>query len=115
MTNHLLLNGDYVPDGHGGIQRVSEERGLLSEALFRLTCRRGSFPLLPELGSRLWRLPEEKPSARNMAARQYAAEALEGMALTVEDAAVTMADSGTARVRLSLRSDTQTYSLEVEV
>lgn len=43
MTN-LLISGDYVPDSTGGIRRAENRQGLLSEILFRLTCRRGSFP-----------------------------------------------------------------------
>ena len=79
MTENLLRGGDYVPDGFGGFVRLQEEEALLERALFKLTCRRGAFPFLPELGSRLRELGRLRPSARNAAARQYAAQALEGM------------------------------------
>ena len=46
-----LVNGDYLPDGRGGLQQAEEE--ILQRALSRLTARRGSFPFLPEFGSRL--------------------------------------------------------------
>ena len=52
MTENLLRGGDYVPDGFGGFVRLQEEEALLERALFKLTCRRGAFPFLPELGSR---------------------------------------------------------------
>lgn len=72
----LLKNGDYVPDGNGGFATVSDKEALLGRVLFRLTARRGKFPFLPELGSRLYQLLREKPAARETLAAQYAAEAL---------------------------------------
>ena len=51
-----LKNGDYVPDGIGGVHRVSGREALAQRVLFRLTARRGSFPFWPELGSRLYQL-----------------------------------------------------------
>ena len=112
MTN-ILISGDYAPDGSGGICRAGGMQGMLAEALFRLTCRRGSFPLLPELGSRLYALAQEKPAARNMTARQYAAEALSGMDLEVADASVVELNENMARVRLSLKSKGEELTLEV--
>ena len=81
-----LRSGDYVPDGVGGLLRVEGREALLQRALFRLTARRGAFPFLPELGSRLWQLGKVSPAQRQAAAAQYAAEALEGEALAVESA-----------------------------
>jgi hypothetical protein len=69
-----LVDRDYVPDGNGG---VASGRG--GEALFRLAARRGSFPFLPELGSRMHLLRRERPSEWNTLALQYAVEALEDM------------------------------------
>ena len=43
----MMNNGTYVPDGKGGFRQAEGTEGLLQEALFRLTCRRGKFPLLP--------------------------------------------------------------------
>ena len=71
-----LVNGDYVPDGKGGLTGLTGAEEVLQRALFRLTARRGALPFLPELGSRLYLLPREKPSARQALAVQYAAEAL---------------------------------------
>lgn len=81
-----LKNGDYVPDGVGGLERVEGREALLQRALFKLTARRGAFPFLPELGSRLWQLGKVPSVQRQAAAVQYAAEALEGETLTVESA-----------------------------
>ena len=72
----MVRDGDYVPDGLGGVRRCEGGGELLQRALWKLGIRRGSFPLLPGLGSRLYLLPREKPSARAALARQYAAEAL---------------------------------------
>jgi len=72
-----LVNGDYVPDGTGGLCRLDGAEALLARVLFRLTARRGALPFLPNLGSRLYLLPREKPSARQTLAAQYAAEALQ--------------------------------------
>ena len=81
-----IRNGDYIADGIGGERRADGAEALLERALFRLSVRRGSFPFLPELGSELYRLGHEKPSARAAAAKLYTAAALaEETALTVED------------------------------
>lgn len=79
-----LVQGDYVPDGRGGLTALSGGQEVLARALYRLTARRGTFPFLPELGSRLYQLGREKPSERQALAAQYVAEALrEETGLTV--------------------------------
>lgn len=80
-----IRDRDYVSDGAGGLERVSGRDELLQRVLFRLSVRRGSFALAPELGSRLHLLWREKPESRAAAAKQYAAEALadeEGLTVT---------------------------------
>ena len=72
----LLKNGDYVPDGKGGFLRGEGKTQLLQRVLWKLCARRGSFPFLPDLGSRLYTLFREKPSAWEGLARQYVAQAL---------------------------------------
>lgn len=84
-----LQSGDYVPDGVGSLQRAEGREALLQRALFRLKARRGSFPFLPELGSRLGQLGAVPPAQRQAAAAQYAAEALEAEALEVESVELT--------------------------
>ena len=73
----VLRGGDYVPDGAGGLLTRRGGEVALARALFRLTARRGGCPFLPNLGSRLYQLSREKPSARRSLAAQYVAEALE--------------------------------------
>ena len=48
-----LREGDYVRDELGGVERLTGGEAVLQRALFRLSARRGAFPFLPELGSRL--------------------------------------------------------------
>lgn len=72
----LLKQRDYVADGNGGVAAVQGGEALLNEVLFRLTVRRGSFPFLPGLGSRMYQLRREKPSAWETLAQQFAVEAL---------------------------------------
>lgn len=110
----LIQNGDYVPDGKGGFRRALGSDELLQRALFKLTARRGSFPFLPELGSELYRLPREKPSAWQSLARQYAAQALEGEELTVEEVQVTPNGRG-ATVKILLEHQGEELPLEVTV
>lgn len=72
----MLRAGDYVPDGVGGLCRAAGREALLQRVLFRLTARRGQFPFLETLGSRLWLLGRLPPGKRQSAAEQYVAEAL---------------------------------------
>lgn len=83
----LLEHRDYVPNGMGSVTGTAGGEDLLNEVLFRLTARRGGLPFLPELGSRMYLLRNEKPSDWQSLARQYAAEALSGL----NDLAVTQA------------------------
>ena len=71
-----VRDGDYIPDGKGGFLRAEGSEELLQRVLWKLSIRRGSFPFLPQLGSRLYLLTREKPAAREALARQYVAEAL---------------------------------------
>lgn len=97
-----LRNGDYVPDGRGGLRRAEGQEALLERVLFRLTARRGAFPFLPELGSRLWRLGQVPAADRQSAAEQYVAEALaEEPGLVVEEVAMAETGGGRARVTVS--------------
>ena len=73
---YLLRNGDYVPDETGGFKKAEGTDELLERAVFKLRARRGQFPLMPNLGSRLYLLSREAPAARRSAAEQYVREAL---------------------------------------
>jgi len=72
-----LTQGDYVPDGMGSLTALGGGEEVLARVLYRLTARRGGLPFLPELGSRLYQLCREKPSAQKALAAQYVAEALQ--------------------------------------
>ena len=47
-----LIGGDYVPDGRGGLETLSQEEALLQRVLFRLTARRGQFPAYTSWGGK---------------------------------------------------------------
>ena len=76
MAVSKLRNGDYCPDGVGGFLWAVGEEEVLERVMFKLTARRGKFPLMPELGSRIYLLLRERPSARGAIGASYAAEAL---------------------------------------
>ena len=79
-----IKDRDYVPDGSGALVRASGREELLERVLYKLSVRRGSFPLMPELGSELHLLWREKGERRETAAKRYVAEAL------AEEAGVTV-------------------------
>lgn len=97
----LLRNGDYCPDGMGGFRQAWGGEEVLERVLFQLTARRGSFPLLPQVGSRLYLLGREKPASRGPVGAGYAAEAL----AEVPDLQVTGAtwDEGGQRLHVELK------------
>ena len=108
-----LKDGDYVPDGVGGFVRCTGRQALLAEALFRLVCRRGSFPPMPDLGSTLYLLGREKPARRDTAARQAAEEALAMLPVVVEDARTVSTPEGLCTVQIFLRENGGSTILEV--
>lgn len=112
-----LKNGDYVPDGMGGLQRVEGQEELLQRVVFKLTARRGKFPFDATLGSRLWQLGSLSAQQRQSAAAQYVAEALEGEPLSVEAVELTPKDDGTAELKATLlhRGDRWTVALDIRV
>ena len=107
-------DGDLVPDGAGGFCYVEGSRALMQRVLFKLTARRGSFPFLPGLGSRLHTLGREKPSARPALCAQYVREALED-----EDVTVTSVDyseqGGRAQVTVQLRWQGQDLEVNTQI
>ena len=86
-----LLDGDYVPNGFGGFETVTDGEEKLQRALFKLTARRGGFKPMPDVGSRLYMLARMNKAEWNGAARHYADEALYGEPVSVED--ITVAES----------------------
>ena len=110
-----LMDGDYVPDGAGGLVTLSGGEEILARVLFRLTARRGAMPFLPELGSRLYQLGRERPSARQALALQYVAEALrEETDIRVETVELDQGeDRGRLRAVLHWQGKTLTAQLNV--
>ena len=117
MTELRLENGDYVPDGLGGVVRADGAEALLAQVRFRLTARRGTFPFCPGLGSRLWQLGRLAPAARPSAARQYVAEALADLDVAVEAVELTDLGGGAAGlgVTLSWQGGTLQTALDVQM
>ena len=108
-----LRNGDYLPDGLGGVERCAGDEALLQRVLYRLSAHRGQFPLLPALGSRLYLLGRESAPQRLSAARLYAAEALAEEPVTIED--VSLAPAGEGRRQVTVRLVHQGKSLSVSL
>lgn len=81
----------------------------------RLGARRGSFPLQPDYGSRLWTLGRLSPSQRASAARQYIAEALrDEEGVEIESVDYTHAESR-ARIDLRLSVNGAAHGLSISV
>ena len=104
-----LEKGDYALRG----APLRGQEAAFADALFRLQCRRGSFPFLPKLGSRLWRLGMERRADRPALARQFCAEALEGCA--VQSGSVTVREEGALIVELTLAIGEAKVNVEVQV
>jgi phage gp46-like protein len=111
----LLKNKDYVPDGAGGVVGLTGAEELLARVLFQLTARRGSFPFLPSLGSRLYLLRGAKPGQWESLARQYVTEALSSEpSLTVTDLTV-YSQGDRLWIELELSYEGQTLTLSADV
>ena len=111
MSVNQLRDGDYVPDGAGGFVQAVGVEEVLERVLFLLTARRGEFPLMPEVGSRLYLLPRAKPSARQALGASYAAEAL----AEEEDLSVTGALWEEKEQRLTVYLEWRGEALETQV
>lgn len=111
-----IKDGDYVPDQRGGLCTLSGADEVLRRVIFRLQARRGALPFLPELGSMLYCLQREKPSARLEVARKYVIQALEPET-QVQVSDVKLTDDGEGRscltVWLEWRGETLTAQLTV--
>ena len=81
---------------------VDDAEAAVYRALFRLGARRGAFPLMPELGSRLYSLTRVKPAARVSAARQYIAEAISDEPVEIGEISVTEDGGGGLKISLGL-------------
>ncbi len=108
----MLRDGDYVRASGGGLKTVTGTEELLQRVLFQLSARRGSFPLLPEVGSRLWKLSGAPVARRADLAREYVAEALAGER-DLEVTGVTLTEE-TGAARLEVRLNWKGTALSVE-
>lgn len=113
-----LKNGDYEPDGVGGLRRVEGREELLQRVLFKLTAHRGAFPFWEELGSRLWQLGRLGVAQRQSAAAQYVAEALaDERELSVESVELIPAQNGISMLKalLDYQGEALTVTLDIRV
>ncbi len=111
----ILRDGDFVPDGKGGFLRCSGSREVLERVLWKLSVRRGSFPFLPTLGSRLHLLGRFPERERRALAEQYVKEALADEDVTVDAVTLSPAEKGTAALTVSLLWQGETLTATVEV
>lgn len=111
----ILRDGDYVWAEGQGLRTAEGAEERLERVLFQLTARRGAFPLLPDVGSQLWRLTASRSSRREDLARGYVAEALAGERdLEVEQVSLTEEDGhGRLTVRLTWNGEPLTVGLEI--
>ena len=107
-----LEKGDYALCGSACVP-LRGQASAFADALFRLQCRRGCFPFLPKLGSRLWRLGLERRADRPALARQFCAEALEGSVVQARD--VTVREQEALSVELTLVLGEANVNVEVPI
>ena len=96
----VFRDGDYIPDGKGGFLTAKGGAELLERVLWKLTVRRGSFPFLPQLGSRLHLLCRATAREREALAEQYVKEALADEEVNVT--AVRLSPDGEGRATLAV-------------
>lgn len=108
----ILREGDYVPDGKGGFRTTEGAREVLERILWKLSVRRGSFPFLPELGSRLHLLGRVGAGQRVALARQYVTEALYDETVEVREVALETVDGA---MQLTVQMEWQGEELAAEV
>lgn len=108
----ILRDGDYVPDGKGGFRTAEGAREVLERILWKLSVRRGSFPFLPELGSRLHLLGRAGAGQRAALARQYVAEALYDETVEVREVAL---EEAAGAMALAVRMEWQGEELSAEM
>ena len=111
-----LRNGDYVADGMGGLQRVSGREELLQRVLFRLIARRGMFPFLENLGSRVLKNGQLAEVDRELAAKQYVVEALEDeRELQVQTVVLSPGMDGSANLTVGMEWQGESLAATVKI
>lgn len=110
----ILREGDYVPDGQGGFRTARGAAEVLERALWKLTVRRGSFPFLPQLGSRLHLLSRVPAKEREAMAAQYVHEALADEEVKIRETKLTReGDKTVLRLKLDRQGEELTAAVEV--
>ncbi len=110
----ILRNGDYVPDNKGGFQKAEDAQEILERILWKLSVRRGSFPFLPDLGSRLHLLGRVPAREREGLARQYVTEAISDEPVNLEDLTLVQeGDRGRLALTLTWQGEPLTATVEV--
>lgn len=108
----ILRDGDYVPDGKGGFRKAEGAAQVLERILWKLMVKRGSFPFLPNLGSRLHLLAGVPVREREALAGQYTAEALADEEVELRETRLTQEGERTV---LTLKLDWQGEELTAAV
>lgn len=111
----LLKNRDYVANSAGGVVGLTGAEEMLALVLYRLTARRGAFPFLPELGSRLYLLRSAKPGQWESLARQYVIEALAGETALAVTNVIVYAENDRLWVEVSLDWNGQAMTTRLTV
>lgn len=110
-----IRDGDYVA-GANRLERLEGTEAMLQRVLYRLTARRGSFPFLEEMGSRLHTLGSMKRSQRAAAAKQFVAEALREEDVTLSDVRYDESEeTGIGRVSVSLLCEGESYTVDAVI
>lgn len=110
----ILREGDYVPDGQGGFSAATGAAQVLERILWKLTVKRGSFPFLPELGSRLHLLSRVPRGEREALAAQYVAEALSDEAVALKETRLKQeGESWLLSLKLDWQGEELTATVEV--
>lgn len=111
----VFRDGDYVPDGSGGFRTVSGSAEVLERVLWKLSVRRGSFPLLPELGSDLHLLGRSPARERQALAERYVRQALSDEPLTITDVKLTAPAEGKGELQVRMLYEGQVLTAAMEV
>ena len=111
----VFRDGDYIPDGKGSFLTAKGGAELLERVLWKLSVRRGSFPFLPELGSRLHLLGRATAKEREVLAGQYVREALADEDVRVTAVNLSPGGEGTANLTVSLLYEGENLTAAIQV
>ena len=101
-----LSEGKYVCDDRGIPISDSGDQEIVDRVLFKLTARQGEFPFLPNLGSRLYKLPFEKSANLRNVAYQYVLEAIDDETeVQVQDVKLEVLDDSIDLTVILIRND----------